>query len=162
MMNPKLRILCVLFLTAVSLCAQAPEEAAPAPQPAPAKRVVVDKTKQQLTAYEGERIVLQSRVSTGRQGRTPSGNFKAGVKQRMHYSRLYDNAPMPFSVQFSGNFFIHGFSSVPNFPASHGCIRLPLTEDNPAKRFFEWVEIGTPIEVTGEWVPPPSVPRRKR
>ena len=58
---------------------------------------------------------------------------------------------MPYSVQVNGNVFVHGFSSVPRFPASHGCIRVPLDNGNPAKQFFEWVEPGTPIEITGHW-----------
>jgi len=128
-----------------------------------AKRVIVDKTAQELIAYEGDKIFLRTRVSTGRMGRrTPSGKFTAGFKARIHYSRLYDNAPMPFSVQVNGNYFIHGFSSVPDRPASHGCIRVPLTGDNPARRFFEWVEPGTPIEITGEWEPPPPKTRTVR
>src|SRR5437870_4620358 len=61
------------------------------------------------------------------------------------------DAPMPLSVQISGNYFIHGFSSVPRRPMSHGCIRLPLENGNPAKQFFDWVEPGTPIEIIGEW-----------
>jgi lipoprotein-anchoring transpeptidase ErfK/SrfK len=96
--------------------------------------------------------VLESRVSTGRKGkRTPNGSFRVGVKWRMHRSRLYDNAPMPYSVQVHGNYFIQGFASVPPYPASRGCIRLPLTNGNPAKQFFEWVEPGTPVEIVGEW-----------
>ena len=44
------------------------------------KRVVIDKARQVLLAYEGERLVFQSRVSTGRAGRrTPSGDFTAGI-----------------------------------------------------------------------------------
>lgn len=118
----------------------------------PAKRVEIDKTHQTLRAYEGDRLVFQSRVSTGRWDRsTPSGSFRAGGKYRMHYSRLYQNAPMPFSVQVNGNVFIHGFSYVPARPASHGCIRLPLGDGNPAKRFYEWVEEGTPVEIFGKW-----------
>jgi len=120
------------------------------------KRVVIDKSDQTLSAYEGERLVIKSRVSTGRAGRrTPSGNFTAGIKLRMHYSRLYDNAPMPWSVQVSGNYFIHGFASVPDHPASHGCIRVPLDGDNPAKRFFDWIEPGTPIAIVGDWTGKP-------
>ena len=116
------------------------------------KHVVIDKTTQTLRAYEGEKVVIESRVSTGRMGRrTPSGHFTTGEKHRIHYSRLYDNAPMPWSVQVNGNYFIHGFASVPDRPASHGCIRVPLTGDNPAKRFFDWVDTGTPIEITGDW-----------
>ena len=116
------------------------------------KRVVIDKTNQTLRAYEGGSLVFQSRVSTGRPGReTPSGRYSAQSKKRMHYSTLYDNAPMPYSVQISGNYFIHGFSSVPNWPASHGCIRMPLSK---APAFFNWVEPGTPISVTGHWPGP--------
>ncbi len=138
-------------------------EVPPPPPPPPPKRVVVDKARQELIAYEGETEVLRSHVSTGRMGRrTPSGSYTAGYKQRMHRSRLYNNAPMPFSVQFNGNYFIHGFTSVPKQPASHGCIRMPLDGDNPAKRFYEWAETGMPIEVIGEWAPPPPPPRKKR
>ena len=113
------------------------------------KRVVIDKSSQTLRAYEDGQLVFKSRVSTGRPGReTPNGSFSAKSKKRMHYSTLYDNAPMPYSVQFSGNYFIHGFSSVPYWPASHGCIRMPL---HSAPAFFNWVEPGTPISVTGKW-----------
>jgi len=116
------------------------------------KHVVIDKTTQTLCAYEGDRLVLETRVSTGKWDKaTPNGQFTAGVKDRMHYSKLFQNAPMPYSVQVNGNVFVHGFSSVPRFPASHGCIRVPLDNGNPAKQFFEWVEPGTPIEITGHW-----------
>ena len=138
-------------------CAQTQTHGSP---PAGPKRVVIDKTTQTLIAYEGDKVFLQSRVSTGRMGRrTPSGSYTAGEKHRMHYSRLYDNAPMPWSVQVQGNYFIHGFTSVPDRPASHGCIRLPLTGDNPAKRFFDWMETGTPIVITGEWAAKPRPAR---
>lgn len=123
-----------------------------AQQPAPAKRVEIDKTVQLLRAYENDQLVFQTNVSTGKWDRsTPNGQFAAKSKQRMHYSKLYKNAPMPFSVEVVGNVFIHGFSSVPKQPASHGCIRVPISGANPAKQFFEWVEIGTPIEIIGRW-----------
>ena len=117
------------------------------PPPHGPKRVVVDKSQQVLRAYEGNRVVLQTRISSGRRGReTPNGSFRAQSKSLMHYSRLYDNAPMPYSVQFAGNYFIHGFSSVPNYPASHGCIRVPL---GPAQQFYNWVDYGTPVRIVG-------------
>ena len=123
-----------------------------APTCAAEKRVEVDKARQILHAYEGDRLVFQTNISTGRHdGATPNGLFFAGCKLRMHHSTLYHNAPMPFSVQVNGNIFIHGFTEVPSHPASHGCIRMPLTGENPAKWFFDWVEPGTPIEVTGHW-----------
>lgn len=112
------------------------------------KRVEIDRSMQTLRAWQGERLVLETHVSTGRQGHaTPTGDFRAGLKLRMHHSTLYDNAPMPWSVQVIGNVFIHGFTSVPDYPASHGCIRMRLTGGNPAYWFFRWVEVGTPIRV---------------
>jgi len=67
----------------------------------PNKRVEVDLANQRLRAYQGTRLVLDSRISTGREGKkTPPGEFKAGpVKSPMHRSRLYRNATMPWSVQ---------------------------------------------------------------
>ncbi|HME89765.1 MAG TPA: L,D-transpeptidase [Chthoniobacterales bacterium] len=117
------------------------------------KRVEVDLVGQRLRAYQGARLVLDSHISSGREGRkTPPGDFKAGpVKTPMHRSRLYHNAPMPWSVQVHENIFIHGFQKVPRDPASHGCIRLPLTGANPAKWFYDWIDIGTPICIRGHW-----------
>jgi hypothetical protein len=113
------------------------------------KQVEVSLAKQQLRGWQGSRLLLQTRISSGRNNRTPAGNFSAGpYRSRMHYSKLYDNAPMPWSVQVHGHVFIHGFTSVPNYPASHGCIRLPLDGGNPAKFFYEWIDNGSPVRVT--------------
>ena len=124
-----------------------------------AKHVEVDLGNQRLRAYQGARLVLDSHISSGREGRkTPPGDFKAGpVKSPMHRSRLYHNAPMPWSVQVHENVFIHGFQKVPRHPASHGCIRLPLAGANPAKWFYDWIDIGTPISIRGHW--PVATPR---
>ena len=91
---------------------------------------------------------MQTRISSGRNRGTPTGNFKAGAyKAENHYSSLYHNAHMPWSVQVHGNIFVHGFAEVPDYPASRGCIRVPITGNNPAKRFYHWVETGTPIRI---------------
>jgi len=117
------------------------------------KHVEVDLANQRLRAYQGARLVLDSPISTGREGKkTPPGEFKAGpIKSRMHRSRLYHNAPMPWSVQVHDNIFIHGFQKVPRRPSSHGCIRLPLAGANPAKWFYDWIDIGTAIDIKGHW-----------
>lgn len=112
------------------------------------KRVEINLTEQKLRAYEGNRLVLKTHISSGRNRATPTGSFRAGWKNADHYSSLFNNAPMPWSVQVSGDIFVHGFTSVPNYPASHGCIRVPITGTNPAKRFFNWVDVGTPIRIT--------------
>lgn len=113
------------------------------------KRVEISLENQQLQAWQGDRLVLTSRVSSGRRGSTPSGSFTAGpYRARMHYSSRYQNAPMPWSVQIHRHVFIHGFTSVPDYPASHGCIRLPLTDGNPARSFYDWDDAGTPVRVS--------------
>jgi len=149
-------VILIFLILVVSSLGQMPLVSIPA-----AKHVEIDKTRQILFAYEGDKLVFQTRVSTGRESRsTPSGDFTAGEKSPMHYSSLFHNAPMPYSVQVDGNIFIHGFAEVPTWPASHGCIRVPLDGDNPAKRFFEWVAPGTPIHITGQWngQPKPALP----
>ena len=44
----------------------------------------------------------------------------------MHYSKKFDNAPMPHSIFFRGGYAIHATNAVRNLgrPASHGCVRL--------------------------------------
>ena len=112
------------------------------------KRVEISLGEQKLRAWQGSRLVLQTNVSTGRSGRTPAGNFVAGpYRARMHHSRKYNNAPMPWSVQINGPIFVHGFTSVPSYPASHGCVRMPLGGRNPARFFYEWVDTGTPVKI---------------
>ncbi len=109
------------------------------------KRIYINKNNQTLTAYEGDRVVLSSKISSGKsRSPTPNGSFQVGVMERMHRSRLYKNAPMPYSMQFSNHYFIHGFSSVPNYPASHGCVRMPIGN---AQRLFNWATPGTPVTV---------------
>ena len=67
------------------------------------------------------------RVSTARSGYwTPRGAYRPFMLKRMHYSRKYDNSPMPHSIFFKGGYAIHGTGYVRSLgrPASHGCIRL--------------------------------------
>jgi len=145
---------CVTGRRAPATAAKHPAVVREIPSYGGARRVAISVSEQKLRAYDGDQLVFETRVSTGMEGkRTPTGSFSAQSKDLIHYSSLYENAPMPFSVQFHGNYFLHGFSFVPHYPASHGCIRLPLREDGhcPAEEFYDWVRIGTPIQVAGSW-----------
>ncbi len=116
------------------------------------KKVEINLKDQVLVAWQGPHLVMTTNVSTGRRGfTTPTGNFKAIGKARHRVSRTYNNSPMPYSVHLFRGYFIHGAASVPSRPASHGCIRMPLSRRNAAKEFFDWVTIGTPVSITREW-----------
>lgn len=118
----------------------------------PEQQVEVSLNHQELRAWQGQVLIMRTNVSTGRRGYgTPSGQFRALSKARYRVSRKYNNAPMPFSVQVHGGVFIHGSGSVPRSPASHGCVRMPLTGGNAAREFFEWVNVGARITIVRDW-----------
>lgn len=88
--------------------------------------ITVNKSTQTMTV-DSDEGQYQWPVSTARKGYyTPSGSFRPYSLQTMHYSRKYDNSPMPYSIFFTGGFAIHGTPHVGSLgrPASHGCVRL--------------------------------------
>ena len=50
---------------------------------------------------------------------------------------------MVHSSYFIGGYAIHGYASVPNYPASHGCLRVPIPS---ALSIFNWIDVGDPIQ----------------
>src|SRR6059036_3513948 len=90
--------------------------------------ITVDKDAQQMTvAVDGvERYHWP--VSTGIPSyETPNGSFKTFRMEEDHYSKEFDDAPMPHSIFFTKiGHAIHGTDSVGRLgtPASHGCVRL--------------------------------------
>lgn len=117
------------------------------------KRVAINRKTQRLRAWQGDRLVLETRVSTGRPGdETPTGAFNAGpLKTRLLISHRYNDAELPWAVQVKGNVLIHGFASVPPRAASHGCIRVPLTGSNAARWIYDWIDLGTPVVIADVW-----------
>ena len=88
--------------------------------------ITISKSKQRMTVHSSEGSYSWP-VSTARRGYyTPTGVFHPYSLQPMHYSRKYDNAPMPHSIFFSGGYAIHATPHTGNLgrPASHGCVRL--------------------------------------
>jgi L,D-transpeptidase catalytic domain len=90
--------------------------------------ITVDKDNQQMTvAIDGvERYHWP--VSTGLPSyETPNGSFRTFRMEEDHYSKEFDDAPMPHSIFFTKiGHAIHGTDSVNRLgaPASHGCVRL--------------------------------------
>ena len=112
-----------------------------ATQPARATvNVHIDLTTQSMSVRSSSGEAYNWRVSTARRGYvTPRGVYRAQRLARMHYSRKYDNAPMPHSIFFRGGYAIHGTNAVGALgrPASHGCVRLAPAA---AARLFAMVQ----------------------
>ncbi|MEA2905978.1 MAG: hypothetical protein QOI12_3365 [Alphaproteobacteria bacterium] len=115
-------------------------------------QIIISLDKQQLTLYSGDDVIAHSRVSTGQAGRsTPTGVFSIIQKDRWHRSNLYDDAPMWFMqrITWSGVALHQGI--VPNYPASHGCIRLP---EAFARQLWTTTKLGARVIIArGEVVP---------
>jgi hypothetical protein len=119
-----------------------------------AVQITIDKSTQQMTVEKDGRPLYHWPVSTGRSGfDTPSGKFKAFRMEKDHFSKEWDDAPMPFSIFFTQKgHAIHGYLDTKNIgrPASHGCVRL--TKAN-AEKLYELVQedgvLNTTVILTG-------------
>ncbi|MDD5406452.1 MAG: L,D-transpeptidase family protein [Sulfurovaceae bacterium] len=108
------------------------------------KEIIIDLSAQKIYAIEDGQVVMDSRISTGKPGyRTPAGNFKVLEKQVHHISNIY-NLPMPFMLRVTNYGVAIHQGYVPDYPASHGCIRVPREN---AQKIFDWAEVGTPIHI---------------
>jgi L,D-transpeptidase catalytic domain len=90
--------------------------------------IEIDKSSQRMTVSQNGQQLYTWPVSTGQRGYdTPSGEFKPFRMEKDHFSREWDDAPMPNSIFFTTKgHAIHGTEHVRNIgrPASHGCVRL--------------------------------------
>jgi hypothetical protein len=134
--------------------------------------IVVNVSEQRAYFYRGKVCIGDTRCSTGKKGfATQVGNYKVTQKDLNHVSNLYGSfvngegdvvkrdvdtskmkapdgcafkgAKMPFYMRFVGGYGLHA-GHVPNYPASHGCVRLPRVM---AEHFFHNAQIGTPVIV---------------
>jgi lipoprotein-anchoring transpeptidase ErfK/SrfK len=116
-------------------------------------RIEVSIERQTMVLYVGGALRLVSHVSSGngqefcdhgrcRVARTPRGHFR--VIRKIPGWRTSDLGKLYQPVYFTGPYALHGSLSVPNFPASHGCIRLPM---RVADYLPGLVPLGTPVIV---------------
>ena len=103
--------------------------------------ITIDKTAQKMTVEVDGATRWIWPVSTGRRGyETPSGSFRPFRLEEDHYSKEWDEAPMPYSIFFTTEgHAIHGSYETRNLgrPASHGCVRL---SPGNAEKLFRLVE----------------------
>jgi N-acetylmuramoyl-L-alanine amidase len=105
----------------------------------PGTHIEVSKGRQVLFVVRDGGVALVVPVSTGATGNTPLGHWRV-------YSKVpgFNALAMYYSSFFVGAFAIHGYHSVPPYPASHGCVRIPLWV---APRIYSLASYGTNVYI---------------
>lgn len=118
------------------------------------KVLVANLESMEIDLYEEGEIVSSHKIlSKGRPGtawETPPGSFEIKYKTENHFSSI-GKVWMPFSMQFFGNYFIHGWPHYSDGSQvaegySGGCIRL---SDADAQDIYNFSEVTTPVIVLG-------------
>lgn len=110
--------------------------------------VIASLDEQLVHVYRNGVRIAVSTCSTGKPGHeTPTGVFVVLQKDRDHRSSTYNNAPMPNMNRLTwGGIALHA-GNLPGYPASHGCVRLPLKF---SALLFEIAHLGTPVIIADE------------
>jgi hypothetical protein len=109
------------------------------------RHVEADLTRQVLAEIEpGGQVHAIFVMSSGKPS-TPTvvGRFRVYEK-----TPGYNSEGMLDSNYFIAGYAIHGYAEVPNYAASHGCLRVPIPD---ASKIYEWVQRGTPVDVYDEY-----------
>ncbi len=136
-------------------------------------RIVVSIPKQRAYLISGDKIVIDSPISSGKRGHSsPTGKFTVLEKDKSHHSSIYgdykdsqgrtiragvsariDSAPsgthfvgaeMKWFMRLTDDGVGMHVGILPGYPASHGCIRMA---SQGAELFYQHVKVGTPVEV---------------
>jgi hypothetical protein len=108
------------------------------------RHIEADLTRQVLAEIEpGGHVQAIYTMSSGKPS-TPTvvGRFRVYLK-----TPGVNEKGMVDSNYFIRGYAVHGYPEVPTFPASHGCLRVPIPD---AAAIFAWVQIGTPVDVYDE------------
>lgn len=116
------------------------------------KWIEVDLSEQKLTAWDGSNKYLESLVSSGKWGKTPTGEFN--IWSKFKYAKMsggnkedhtyYYLPNVPYTMYFYKGFGLHGTYWHNNFgnPMSHGCVNLPTVM---AEKLFYWASPTLPL-----------------
>ncbi len=137
-------------------------------------RIEIDLKKQRARLYDQNELVIETQISTGKQGHnTPPGQYSILEKTIDKKSNLYGKwvdaesgetiesdgdsrnipdhpnpqflgTPMPYWMRITPTGVGMHIGYVPNYPASHGCIRVPKVIQ---PTFFSKIEVGTPVTI---------------
>lgn len=140
-----------------------------------APMIRVKLSEQRAYFYKGGKLVGISKVSSGKKGfSTGTGNFRVLSKHPHHRSSIYGSfvsrstgrvirsnvntrrhrrpagsyyrgAKMNNYIRFNGGIGFHASNNVPNYPASHGCVRMP---PHMAQKFYRHAPVGTRVKIS--------------
>ncbi|MEW9838120.1 L,D-transpeptidase family protein, partial [Mesorhizobium marinum] len=85
---------------------------------------------------------------------TPTGVFKILQKDKHHRSSTYNNAPMPNMNRLTWSGVALHAGNLPGYPASHGCVRLPLAF---SELLFGVTKVGMTVVIADEESQPSEV-----
>lgn len=107
-------------------------------------RIEISLARQRAAIIRNGEAIFQTACSTGRAGySTPAGQYVITDKERNHKSTIY-HVEMPFFMRLNCRDFGMHAGAVPNYPASHGCIRLP---SEVAQKLFSEIPVGTVVMI---------------
>lgn len=134
-------------------------------EPVGEKHIYVDLSKQKLSAYEGEKLVLETFISSGKWAPTPPGEYTIWIKVRAQKmsggqgADYYYLPNVPFVMFFYNDkvskargFSLHGAYWHSNFgnPMSHGCVNMRIVD---AEAIYNWADPktkGTTTQATAD------------
>ena len=107
-----------------------------------AAHVEVDLDRQVMMLVHGSGVVTRLiHISSGITGNTPAGSFTVTRKERMSWSKPF-KAWLPYASYFFEGYAMHEFPDVPEYAASHGCVRIPAGD---AAAVYAFTEMGMPV-----------------
>jgi hypothetical protein len=119
---------------------------APERSPTGSALLVINVETQRAVLFRNGVPIGATTVSTGRKGyETPTGVFTILEKKKEHYSKTYDNAPMPNMQRLTWRGIALHAGKLPGYPASHGCIRLPVEFSS---HLFGMTDLGMTVVIT--------------
>lgn len=117
--------------------------------------MIVSLPEQLVHVYRNGVEIGVSTCSTGKPGhRTPTGVFTILEKERKHVSSIYKGAQMPNMERLTWTGIALHAGNLPGFPASHGCVRLPLKF---SALLYEVTHLGVVVIIADERTQPASV-----
>jgi hypothetical protein len=116
--------------------------------------MVISLSEQRVYVFRNRVLIGASTISSGRRGHeTPTGVFTILEKAKKHRSNKYSNASMPYMQRLTWDGVAMHAGHLPGYPASHGCVRLPLQF---SKLLYQETTLGMTVVIT-ESASPESV-----